>query len=115
MVSAARRPARAGFGRAKLSAIKMATVKIRQVACNAVWCEFIRGFISGVPFEKRADIFIISSCAAGIFSRRSRRAEILAFTCETNAGILQAIEIDLHVGQRATRAGRGHETRYLQV
>src|SRR5450432_2404215 len=61
MVSAARRPARAGFDKAKLRTIKMATAKIRPVACNApaVWCEFVRGFIS-VPFEKRVDFFIIS-------------------------------------------------------
>ncbi|MEQ1353443.1 MAG: hypothetical protein ABLT11_05455, partial [Candidatus Acidiferrum sp.] len=52
MVSAASRPARAGFGKAKDSAIKIVAAKMRLVVCNAESCEFVRGFISGVPFEK---------------------------------------------------------------
>jgi ABC-type methionine transport system permease subunit len=49
MVSAARRPARAGLGMAKHNAIKRATTKTRLMVVTAtvlaVLFEFIRGFI----------------------------------------------------------------------
>jgi hypothetical protein len=56
MVSAARRPARAGFGIAKHSATSMATDKTRPMVVAApvfatVLFEFIRGFILCFPFK----------------------------------------------------------------
>src|ERR1700730_15153654 len=119
MVSAVKRPACAGLGKAKLSVITMATAKTLAMPFSSpaltVLSDFIRRFIYSIPLKRQTDFVLYVSLSGPSLFQASPQCGNGCLHLRYKCHIMQAIQINLYVCQCTTCTSDRHETRYLQV